>query len=156
MVEKPVFLTPEGKATLEMELKHLCTVRRHEVAERINQAKGYGDIMESGEYEDAKNEQGFIEGRIRTIGSILSRCELIENDHSDHATVKLGSRVTILDHEGRQETWTIVGSAESNSRNGKISNESLVGAALMGRKAGEKVAVNAPAGQLELTILSIE
>jgi transcription elongation factor GreA len=156
MVEKPVYLTTEGKKALEQELKHLTTVRRHDVAERINQAKGYGDIMESGEYEDAKNEQGFIEGRIRTIEHILSHAEVIDNDHSDHAVVKLGSRVTVVDHEGEENTWTLVGSAECNSRNGKISNESLVGAALMGAKVGQKVTVNAPAGKMEFTVLTIE
>jgi transcription elongation factor GreA len=154
MAEKETYLTEHGKAKLEADLKYLRTVRRQEVAERINQAKGFGDVMESGEYEEAKNEQGFVEGRIRTLESILSKAKLIPNNPAAD-TVTLGSCVTVVDEHGEQDSWTIVGSAEANSRNSMISNESRVGAALMGKKVGDKVTVEVPEGTIEFTVLLV-
>lgn len=154
VMDKPVHLTAEGKAKLEEELHNLLEVRRPEVAYRIQQAKLDGDVSESGEYEDAKNEQAFIEGRIRTLEHILQHAQLIESAPKD--MVGLGSRVTVKDSEGDTYEWMIVGSAEANPRQGRISNESPVGQALMGRKKGDKVRANTPGGIEEFSILKVE
>ncbi len=151
---KPVYLTAEGKAKLEAKLHHLLTVRRPEVADRIHQAKADGDISESGEYEDAKNEQAWLEGEIRNLEHTLRFAQIIANDGGNES-VGLGNVVKVKDDSGEEETYTIVGSAEANSRQRKISNESLVGKALLGHKVGETVTVHAPAGKLQFTILSI-
>jgi transcription elongation factor GreA len=153
VMDKPVYLTAEGKASLEDELNHLKSVRRPEVADRIQQAKLDGDITESGEYEDAKNEQAWVEGRIRTLEHMLQNARIIENSKAD--VVSLGSQVVIRDEEGEEYRWTIVGSAEANPRQSRISNESPVGQALMGHKAGDKVRVDAPAGIEEFVILKV-
>ncbi len=154
VMDKPVPLTAEGKRKLEEELHNLKETRRPEVADRIQQAKLDGDVSESGEYEDAKNEQAFVEGRIRTLEHMLQHATLIErSEHSD--IVGLGSHVKIKDAEGDTYDWTIVGSAEASPRQARISNESPVGQALMGRKAGDKVKVNTPGGMEEFTVLSV-
>jgi transcription elongation factor GreA len=152
---KPVYLTAEGKARLEEKLQHLLTVRRPEVADRIHQAKADGDISESGEYEDAKNEQAWLEGEIRSLEHTLRYAQLIANDGAN-GMVALGSVIKVKDGDGEEETYTLVGSAEANSRQRKISNESPVGKALLGHKVGDSVTVHSPAGALEFTILSIE
>ncbi len=154
--EKPIYLTSDGKVQLEKELEYLRTVKRRQVAERIQQAKALGDVSESGEYEDAKREQAFVEGRIREIESMLSRAVVIDSGANADGIVRLGSTVRVVDSEGVEETFTIVGSAESSSLNGRISNESPVGKALLGRRVGEKVRVIAPNGSFELTILAVE
>src|SRR5687767_6228991 len=127
-LDKPVPLTAEGKALLEEELNHLLEVRRPEVADRIQQAKMDGDISESGEYEDAKNEQAWIEGRIRTLEYRIQNAQLIEGPTGD--TIGLGSKVKIRDADGDTYDWMIVGSAEASPRLSRISNESPVGQAL--------------------------
>lgn len=154
VMDKPVYLTAEGKASLQEELNHLKQVRRPEVADRIQQAKLDGDITESGEYEDAKNEQAWVEGRIRTLEHMLQNAHIIAGVASD--SVGLGSRVRIRDSDGDEYDWTIVGSAEANPRQSRISNESPVGQALMGRKKGDKVRVEAPGGVEEFTVLKVE
>jgi transcription elongation factor GreA len=141
VADKPVYLTAEGKATLEEELNHLKSVRRPEVADRIQQAKMDGDVSESGEYEDAKNEQAMVEGRIRTVEHMLLNAQIIEETKSDG--------------QGEDFEWTIVGSAEANPRQSKISNESPVGKALMGKKKGDKVRVETPGGVEEFSILKV-
>lgn len=157
MSEKPTYLTRDGKARLEAELEQLITVGRKEVAERIAAAKELGDISESGEYEEAKNQQAFIEGRIRDIKNTLSRAEIIDEEHSNTNEVRVGSCVTVkLEEEDEEETWTIVGSTEASPRHGKISNESPIGAALLGKKPRQKVSVQTPAGVMKLTILKIK
>jgi transcription elongation factor GreA len=153
-MDKPVYLTAEGKSSLEEELTHLKMVRRPEVADRIQQAKMDGDVSESGEYEDAKNEQAWVEGRIRTLEHMLQNSRIIEGTRSD--TVMLGSRVQLRDGDGSEYEWTIVGSAEANPRQSRISNESPVGKALMGKKKGEKVTVDTPGGREEFTLLKVE
>ncbi len=164
MGEKQEYLTREGQAKLEAELEELTTIGRREVAERISAAKELGDISESGEYEDAKKSQALLEGRIREIKSILSRAEIIENDHQSHTNrfVRMGSVVTVqlqLDGEDGEEeeteTWSIVGSTEASPSNGRISNESPIGAALLGKKAGDKANVQTPSGIMSITILEI-
>ena len=154
VMDKPVYLTAEGKSSLEEELTHLKMVRRPEVADRIQQAKMDGDVSESGEYEDAKNEQAWVEGRIRTLEHMLQNSRIIEGTRSD--TVMLGSRVQLRDGDGSEYEWTIVGSAEANPRQSRISNESPVGKALMGKKKGEKVTVDTPGGREEFTLLKVE
>ena len=153
VMDKPVYLTAEGKTTLEEELNHLKSVRRPEVADRIQQAKMDGDISESGEYEDAKNEQAWVEGRIRTLEHMIQNAQIIEAARG--GVVGLGSHVVVRDGDGDQYNWTIVGSAEANPRQSRISNESPVGHALMGHKAGDKVHVQAPVGTQEYTIVKV-
>jgi transcription elongation factor GreA len=153
-MDKPVYLTAEGKAELEERLNHLKSVRRPEVANRIQQAKLDGDISESGEYEDAKNEQAWVEGEIRDLEHKLQNATIYESANSE--VVTLGSKVKVRDSEGDELGWTIVGSAEANPRQSRISNESPVGQALMGHKAGDQVQVKAPAGVETYTILKVE
>jgi transcription elongation factor GreA len=112
-----------------------------------------GDVSESGEYEDAKNEQAMVEGRIRTLEHMLTNAQLIEGNKSD--VIALGSRVKLRDGDGDQYEWTIVGSAEANPRQSRISNESPVGKALMGKKKGDKVSVDTPGGVEQFTILKV-
>lgn len=156
--EKPVYLTASGMQELQQELEHLRVIRRPEVAARIGQAKEYGDISENAEYEDAKNEQAFTEGRIRTIESLLSRAQLIKEEAvpTKGAVVRLGSLVTTVDDDNERETWKLVSSAEANAVQGKISDESIVGRALLGKKAGDKVSVRAPVGTLNFKIVSVQ
>ena len=152
MNTKPVYLTAQGLEKLKAELNELITVDRPRVAARIHEAKLDGDLSENAEYEDAKQEQSFLEGRIATIEAQLKNAEVIE--HSNGDKVRIGSTVVIPGPDGK-ETFTIVGSAEAAPREGRISNESPVGAALMGRKKGDKVTVQAPSGPIEYTLVKI-
>lgn len=157
MSDKPAYLTREGRAKLEAELEELTTSGRRLVAERIGAAKELGDISESGEYEDAKNQQAHLEGRIREVKSILSRAQLIDDESAQSNEVRVGSKVTVrVEGEDEDETWSIVGSAEAKPREGKISNESPLGAALLGKRRNQKVTVNTPSGTMKLTILKIQ
>lgn len=157
MTDKPTYLTRDGRTKLEAELEELVTVQRKEVAERIAAAKELGDISESGEYEDAKKAQSLLEGRIRDIKHILSRAELIDEDQVANGEVRVGSSVTVrLEEDDEEETWTIVGSAEANPRQGRISNESPIGAALLGKRPRQKVTVQTPSGVMKLTIVKIK
>jgi len=157
MHDKPVFLTPEGRAKLEAELKHLRDVRRPEVAERIKAAKEFSDTTDNAEFDEAKNEQAFVEGRILTLEKLLANAVLIDSEQSAaHDVVRLGSRVTVIDEEGQPEVYTIVGSAEASPRQGRISNESPVGRALLGRRIGDAVEVVVPAGVLRLSVTAIQ
>ncbi len=152
MNTKPVYLTAEGLAKLKAELNQLITVERPRVAARIHEAKLDGDLSENAEYEDAKQEQSFLEGRIATLEQQLRNAAVIEKGNGDK--VAIGSKVVIKGADG-EETFTIVGSAEAAPREGRISNESPVGTALMGRKKGEKIVVQAPAGPIEYTLVRI-
>ena len=143
MNTKPTYLSREGETGLRQELDTLVNVRRAEVAARIHEAKQHGDLSENAEYEEAKNEQAFVEGRIQTLEGMLKTAVIIENPRSDHAA--LGSTVVVESLDG-VETFSIVGSAEARPADGKISNESPVGRALLGRKAGEKITVRLPNG----------
>ncbi|MDP9244038.1 MAG: transcription elongation factor GreA [Chloroflexota bacterium] len=153
MNTKPVYLTAEGLEKLKAELNHLIGVERPRVAQRIHDAKLDGDLSENAEYEDAKQEQSFLEGRIATLEAQIKNAEVIEHVNGDR--VGIGSKVTVKGDDG-QQTFTIVGSAEAAPRDGRISNESPVGAALMGRRKGEKVAVTTPAGSVNYTLLSLD
>ncbi len=152
MNSKPVYLTAGGLEKLKVELHELITVERPRVAARIHEAKLDGDLSENAEYEDAKQEQSFLEGRIATLELQLRNAAVIEKSNGDK--VGIGSKVVIKGDEG-EETLMIVGSAEAAPREGRISNESPVGAALMGRKKGEKVVVQAPQGPIEFTLVKI-
>ncbi|KQL47077.1 transcription elongation factor GreA [Brevibacillus choshinensis] len=156
MSEKEVILTPEGLTKLEQELEDLKTVKRKEVAARIKEAISFGDISENSEYEEAKNEQAFIEGRILTLEKMLRNARIITNEDVDTGVVSVGSRVKLKDLEfGDVVDYTIVGSAESDPMNNKISNESPVGQALLGKAKGAVVDVNVPAGTIQYEILDI-
>ena len=155
MSNQETFLTPEGYKRLEQELEYLTTVRRSEVAHAIHEAKMDGDVMENAAYEEAKRQQAFLEGRIMTVETMLKSAVLIaSNGPSD--TVILGSRVTVVEEGFEPETYTIVGSAEANPADGRISNESPVGKALMGHREGDRIAFRAPGGLIEMKLLHIE
>ncbi|MEW8973610.1 MAG: transcription elongation factor GreA [Tissierellaceae bacterium] len=156
MAEKHVFLTAEGLAKLENEMDELKSVRRKEVAERIKQALSFGDISENSEYDQAKNEQAQLEERIAKLENILRNAKLIDEDEITTDKVGIGSRVTVKDLEYDEEMeYVIVGSAESHPYEGKISNESPLGKALLGGKSGDIVEVQVPDGIIKYKILDI-
>lgn len=156
MAEKEVILTLAGLKKLEDELEHLKTQRRREVAERIKQAIEFGDISENSEYEDAKNEQAFIEGRIMTLEKMLRNARVIDDNDIATDTVSLGSTVTLKDMDfDDQFEYTIVGSAEADPAANKISNESPVGKAILGQVMGSTIEITVPAGKLHYQILNI-
>jgi transcription elongation factor GreA len=152
-MDKPVLLTTEGLTKLERELEELRTVRRSEVAERIKYAKDFGDISENAEYDDAKNEQGMLEGRILVLENMIRNAVIIEEGGGDGA-VGVGSVVEVKDEFGKQE-FTIVGPAEVDVAQGRISMESPVGKALLGHKVGDDVAVQSPGGARRVKIVKI-
>lgn len=148
-------LTEEGKAKLEEELHFLETEKRAEIGERIRVAREFGDISENSEYDDAKNEQGMMEARIAEITRILGEATVVATPKRS-SKVNIGSTVTV-DMGGRERVFTIVGGAEADAASGKISNESPVGAALLGHKKDDKVTTQGPTGRtIEMTILKIE
>ncbi len=153
MNNKPASLSTEGLEQLREELEQLVNVKRAEVAARIHEAKEHGDISENAEYEDAKNEQAFVEGRIQTLSALIKNAQVIAENHST-THVQIGSTVEIQSPDGK-ESFMIVGSAEAAPANGRISNESPVGKALLGRKKGDTVVVSAPAGDQTYKIVSI-
>jgi transcription elongation factor GreA len=156
MAEKGVPLTREGLAKLQQELEYLRTVRRHEVAELINEARGIAQDINNAEYENAKREQAFVEGRILTLEKMLQNAIMIDEEEAHHAThVQLGSKVTVAEDGGKEMHYTIVGSAEASPSKGKISNESPVGSALLGKQVGEVVEVRVPAGVKRYTVVRI-
>ncbi|MEK3899903.1 MULTISPECIES: transcription elongation factor GreA [unclassified Paenibacillus] len=157
MSDKEVILTPDGLKRLEEELETLKSVKRREVAERIKVAIGYGDISENSEYEDAKNEQAFIEGRVLTLEKMLRNARIINSDEIVTDVVSIGVTVNVEDMEyGDIMEYTIVGTAESDPLNNKISNESPVGRAIIGKKIGTIVDVSVPAGVIQYKILDIK
>ncbi|HML90717.1 MAG TPA: transcription elongation factor GreA [Methylomusa anaerophila] len=157
MMEKEIVLTIDGLKKIEQKLDHLKSVRRREVAERIKQAIEFGDISENSEYEDAKNEQAFIEGEILTLENILRKAKVIDENDIATDVVTLGSTVTLKDLEfGDELEYTIVGSAEADPTESRISNESPVGQAILGQKVGSIVEVNVPAGMLKYEVVDIQ
>jgi len=150
---KTTYISKDGLDKLREELTEMTHVRRPEIAQRIHDAKEHGDLSENAEYEDAKNEQAFVEGRIQTLEAMIKNATLIDENHStDH--VQIGSTVTVTGEDG-EESFMIVGSAEAKPAAGRISNESPVGRALLGRKKGEKVVVKVPAGDFTYKIVKI-
>ena len=146
-------LTAAGKAELEAELENLKTVVRPHLSERIHESKEFGEMAEGGEYDDAKNELGFVEGRIEFIQDLISQATIVA-EH-DPSVVSLGGFVEASDQHGGQHTFNIVGPAEVDPAEGKISNESPVARALLGKRVGDVAAVHAPAGTIEYSIKKV-
>ncbi len=155
MAEKPIFLPREGRAKLEAELEHLKTTRRAQVAEAIHVAKEEGDITENSAYDEAKNEQAFVEGRIMTIEQMLKNAVMIDATRAT-GVVAVGTYVTVSERGNHDdEVYQIVGSAEADPTRGRISNESPVGRALLGKRVGDEVQVRIPDGVRHLKIVEI-
>lgn len=148
-----MYLTPEGAEELRRELEHLINVRRPELARKLTEAVAQGDLKENADYHDAKEQQAFVEGRIKYLEHVLNKATIINGAESAPGVVGLGSEVVIVeDGMDEEETYTIVGAAEANPELGKISNVSPIGAALLGRKKGDKVVVKTPAGEIKFKI----
>ena len=156
MAQKEVFLTPEGLERLKAELEYLRAVRRQEVAEQIRKAKEAGSTVNNAEYDDAKNQQAFVEGRILTLERMIRNASIIAAESLPSDQVKLGSKVIVHNQDGEEEHYIIVGSAEVNPAEGKISNESPIGQALLGKRVGDWIQVQVPAGVINLTVAKIE
>jgi transcription elongation factor GreA len=155
-MSEQTFLTRDGLKKLEEELNYLRTVRRAQVAERLHNAQEDGELIENAEYEDAKNEQAFLEGKILSLEAMLSNAVIIAENDGSNGVVSLGSKVTIKEAGGgKPESYQLVGAAEANPKDGRISNESPLGRALLGRKVGDDVKVNAPAGTISFRVVAI-
>ncbi|WP_443029710.1 transcription elongation factor GreA [Sporolactobacillus sp. KGMB 08714] len=156
MAEKLHYMTAEGKNKLERELEYLKTEKRKEVVERIKIARGFGDLSENSEYDAAKDEQAFVEARIQQLEQMIRNSVIIEDDETTDV-VKIGKSVTFKElPDGEEETYQIVGSAESNPFEGKISNDSPMAKGLIGLSVGEEVNVNTPGGDIRVKILKVE
>jgi transcription elongation factor GreA len=157
-MQRDVLLTPEGLDKLKEEIEHLSTVKRREVAERIKEAREFGDISENSEYDDAKNEQAMLEARIASLEEKLRSASVIDASELDSEVVRVGSQVSVKDEgSGKSLKYTIVGSTEANPSENRLSNESPVGKALLGRKKGDSVKVTLPNGKSrELKITKID
>ena len=156
-MEREVILTEEGYQKLKEEIEFLQTVKRREVAERIKTAREFGDISENSEYDDAKNEQAQVEQRIQMLEQRLRNARLVNTEDVSTEAVAIGTKVTLKDLETKKNVvYAIVGSAEADPRNHRVSNESPVGRTLLGCKKGEKVTIPAPRGQLQYQIMKIE
>ena len=155
--EQPVYLTEDGLQKVKEELEYLTTTRRPEVAKMISEAIKEGDLSENAGYDEAKTAQGFLEGRIRDLETILKRVQIIKEGEAAKNIVSMG-RTVILREGGTEfdETYTIVGSLEADPLNGRISNESPIGKALMGRKVGAKIVANTPGGEITFKLMRIE
>ncbi len=150
-------LTPKHMEELKEELNYLKTVREKEVAEQIKEARSFGDLSENSEYDEAKNEQGKLFSRIAEIEAVLSNYVLIEEQHFDANAVSIGSQVTVKDKKsGKETTYRIVGSQEADPMQGRISEDSPFGRALLGKALGDKVEVEAPIGMLYYTVTDIQ
>lgn len=149
------FLTREGFDTLQSELDFLRTTKREEIAVRLHEAMEGGELIENAEYEAAKNEQAFVEGRIKELEILLATAKLIDEAPPKGSVVHVGSTVTIQESGSEPEQYTIVGAAEANPEKGRISNESPLGRALINRKQGEKVQVDAPQGSFTIKIVKV-
>jgi transcription elongation factor GreA len=156
-MDREVILTEEGYAKLREEIAYLSSDKRREVAERIKEAREFGDIAENSEYDDAKNEQAQLEYRIQSLEQKLRNARVVDTEHVSTETISIGARVTLKDVKAKTtHEYSIVGSAEADPRNGRLSNESPVGRALLGKRKGEKVTVPAPRGPLQYQVVKIE
>lgn len=154
--EKSYYMTAEGKEKLEEELHTLKTVKRKEVVERIKIARDFGDLSENSEYDSAKEEQAFVESRIAQVEKMIRNAEIIENN-DDAETVSIGRKVTFIElPDGEEETYTIVGSAEADPFEGKISNDSPIAKSLIGQRIDDEVMVPTPGGDIKVRIINIE
>ena len=157
MVQKTYPMTAEGKEKLAEELETLKMVKRPEVIDRIKIARSFGDLSENSEYESAKDEQAFIEGRISSIEHMLLNLEIIDNDSIDKDVVSVGRTVTFKElPDEEEEAYTIVGATEADPMSGKISNESPIAAALLGHKVDEEVTIKIPSGDMHVKITKVE
>ncbi|WP_085991831.1 transcription elongation factor GreA [Oceanobacillus senegalensis] len=155
--EKSYYMTKEGKEKLEKELEYLKTDRRQEVVERIKIARDFGDLSENSEYDAAKDEQAFVEQRITQVEKMIRNAVIIENDEANANIVSLGKSVTFIElPDGDEETYTIVGSAEADPFEGKISNDSPMARSLLGQEIGAEVTVATPGGDIQVKILKVE
>ena len=156
MDEHPVPLTKDGLAKIQQELEQLKHVRRPQVAERIRESKELASTQNNAEYDDAKNEQAFVEGRILTLETLVQDAVIIDEEQAHHASqVQIGSTVSVTNAEGKKQEFTIVGSTEADPAKGRISNESPVGLALLGKRVGAEVLVDAPKGVMRFTVTKI-
>ncbi|WP_080844800.1 transcription elongation factor GreA [Cytobacillus gottheilii] len=155
--EKVFPMTQAGKEKLEQELEQLKSVKRKEVVERIKIARSFGDLSENSEYDSAKEEQAFVEGRITTLENMIRNAKIIEEEDMSTDGVSLGRSVTFIElPDGDEETYTIVGSAEADPFDGKISNDSPIAKSLLGRKVGDEVTVQTPGGDMNVRIVTIK
>ncbi|MCP8967259.1 transcription elongation factor GreA [Ectobacillus ponti] len=155
--EKTYPMTQAGKEKLEQELEYLKTVRRKEVVERIKIARSFGDLSENSEYDAAKDEQAFVEGRVTQIENMIRNAVIIEEETGNSSVVGLGRSVTFQElPEGDEETYTIVGSAEADPFEGKISNDSPIARSLLGKQVGDEVTVQTPGGEMRVKIVSVK
>ena len=160
MADKIVSLTMEGKAKLEAELAELKSTKREEIAEKIKIARSYGDLSENSEYDEAKNEQAIVESRIATLEATLKNAVIVEDEAEvkiDEDRIRLGNTIRVLDLEtGEEQVYDIVSSIEADPMNGKISEDSPLGSAVLGQQSGQTIEVEAPIGTLKYKILGIE
>jgi transcription elongation factor GreA len=154
---QPVYLTAEGLKKIQEEFEYLTSTRRREVAQMIAEAKAEGDISENAGYDEAKTAQGFLEGRIRELENVLKNAKVIQDNNGRNGSISLGHTVIVREvgMDG-DETYTIVGSLEADPANGRISNSSPMGKALMGKKVGDRVTVNSPGGEMEFEVLKVK
>lgn len=157
VAEKTYPMTKAGKEKIEQELEHLKLVKRKEIVERIKIARGFGDLSENSEYDAAKDEQAFVEGRVLLLENMIRKSVIIEEVNDNSNTVGLGKTVTFAElPNGDEETYTIVGSAEADPFEGKISNDSPIARSLIGKQVGDKVSVQTPGGDMSVKIVSIK
>ncbi len=155
-IEKEFPMTAAGKERLEKELEQLKSVKRKEVVERIKIARSFGDLSENSEYDSAKEEQSFVEGRITTLENMVRNAKIIKDDELNTDMVTIGKTVTFVElPNGDEETYTIVGSAEADPFEGKISNDSPIAKSLLGHKVGHEVTVQTPGGDMRVKLLTI-
>lgn len=156
MVDKTFPMTQEGKAKLEAELEELKTVKRSEVVERIKVARSFGDLSENSEYDSAREEQAFVEGRIQKLENMIHNAEIIDESKVNDGEVSLGRTVVFKElPDGEEESYTIVGEAEADPFSGKISHKSPIAHALIGRKVGDEVSIETPGGEMTVEILEV-
>ncbi len=155
MTQQETYLTQEGLSKLETELEQLRTVRRPEVAQRIQKSKEIGGTVDNAEYDEAKNEQAFVEGRVLTLEAMIKSAVIIPNHATPPKSVQLGSKVTVSTGQGKNQVYVIVGKAEADPSQGKISNESPVGKALLGLKTGATTEVETPSGTVTLKVVKL-
>lgn len=154
--DKQFPMTAAGKQKLEDELDYLKTVKRKEVVERIKVARSFGDLSENSEYDSAKEDQAFVEGRISTLESMIRNAVIINEEEAGNDVVRLGKTVTFMEiPDGEEEAYTIVGSAEADPLEGRISNDSPIAKSMLGRSVGDRVKVLTPGGEMEVKIVSI-
>jgi transcription elongation factor GreA len=155
-MEQDVYLTSEGAEKLKAELEELKGPKRNEIAKRLRSAIQMGDLSENADYHKAKEDQGFMEGRIQELEYLLKNAKIIDVSEGPTGTVQVGSRVTVQEGDYPAETYFLVGATEADPRNGRISNESPIGRVLLGGRVGDEVTANTPGGEIKLKILKIE